>query len=319
MAAIISGKLVKLGASQNAVGGTELLAERLVKGSKKDLLKNTNIIFNRPDLYKQYFDSGINIFNFQDLPNDRMYKNFFESELVNKFSHFVFNSDYQKEEFCNKFDFNGRNISVIKNSINPIEMKQKKYDGKVNLIYHTTPHRGLELLAHCFPKILAENDKVHLKVFSSLKIYGWDEKDKVFEPLYKKLKGMKNVEYNSNVSNEEIRKELVNSHIFAYPNIWPESSCIAAIEAMSAKNLLVLPNHAALKETGSKSKFLYEFTDNASDHINTFQKQLTHAIQYVQKQSEDYKSHLDELKIYADKNYNSNDYLKKWELVLSNK
>ena len=319
MAAIISGKLVKLGASQNAVGGTELLAERLIKGSKKELFKNKNIIFNRPDLYEQYMAAGKNIFYFHDLPNDRMYKNFFESELVNKFSHFVFNSDYQKEEFCNKFDFNGRNISVIKNSINPIEMKQKKYDGKVNLIYHTTPHRGLELLAHCFPKILAENDKVHLKVFSSLKIYGWDEKDKVFEPLYKKLKDMKNVEYNSNVSNEEIRKELVNSHIFAYPNIWPESCCLAAIEAMSAKNLLVLPNLAALKETGSKSKFLYEFTDNHSDHINTFQKQLTHAIQYVQKQSDDYKSHLDELKIYADKNYNLNDFLKKWEQVLSNK
>jgi len=318
MAAIISGKLVKLGASQNAKGGTELLAERLIKGTKKELLKDINIIFNRPDLYENYLAGRKNIFYFHDLPSDRMYKNFFESKMVDRFAHFVFNSDYQKEEFCNKFNFKQRKISVIKNSIIPIEIKQKKYDGKLNLIYHTTPHRGLELLAHCFPKILAENDKVHLKVFSSLKIYGWDEKDRVFEPLYKKLKDMKNVEYFSNVSNEEIRAELVSSHIFAYPNIWPESSCLAAIEAMSAKNLLVLPNLAALKETGSKSKFLYEFTDNASDHINTFQKHLTHAIQYVQKQSEDYKLHLDELKIYADKNYNLNDYLKKWEQVLSN-
>ena len=130
MAAIISGKLVKFGASQNAKGGTELLAERLLKGTKKELLKNTNIIFNRPELYKQYFASGINILNFQDLPDDRMYTNFFGSEMINKFSHFVFNSDYQKEEFCNKFDFNGRNISVIKNSINPIEMKQKNMMGK---------------------------------------------------------------------------------------------------------------------------------------------------------------------------------------------
>ena len=318
MAAIISGKLVKFGASQNAKGGTELLAERLVKGTKKELLKDTNIILNRPDLYENYLTGSKNIFYFHDLPNDRMYKNFFESKMVDRFAHFVFNSDYQKQEFCNKFNFKQRNISVIKNSIIPIEIKQKKYDGKLILIYHTTPHRGLELLAHCFPKILAKNSDVHLKVFSSLKIYGWDEKDKVFEPLYKKLKDMKNVEYFSNVSNEEIRSELINSHIFAYPNIWPESSCLAAIEAMSAKNLLVLPNLAALKETGSKSKFLYEFTDNASDHINTFQKQLTHAIQYVQKQSEDYKSHLSELKIYADKNYNLNDYLKKWEQVLSN-
>ena len=317
MAAIISGKLVKFGASQNAKGGTELLAERLLKGTKKELLKNTNIIFNRPELYKQYFASGINILNFQDLPDDRMYTNFFGSEMINKFSHFVFNSDYQKEEFCNKFDFKGRNITVIKNSIIPIEIKQKKYDGKINLIYHTTPHRGLEILAHCFPKILAENDNVYLKIFSSLKIYGWDDKDKIFEPLYRKLKDMKNVEYSSNVSNEEIRAELINTHIFAYPNVWPESSCLAAIEAMSAKNLLVLPNLAALKETGSKSKFLYNFTNDASEHVKIFQKQLSLAIQFVQKQSGDYKSHLDELKIYADNKHNLNEYLKKWERVLS--
>ena len=318
MAAIISGKLVKLGASQNSMGGTELLAERLLKGTKKELFKNTNIIFNRPELYEQYLVNSKNLFNFQDLPNDRMYKKLFESDMINKFSHFVFNSDYQKEEFCKKFDFKGKSFSVIKNSIAPIEIKQKKYDGEVNLIYHTTPHRGLELLTHSFPKILAKNDKVHLKIFSSLKIYGWNEKDKVFETLYKKLKNMKNVEYNSNVPNEEIRKELINSHIFAYPNIWPESSCMAAIEAMSAKNLLVLPNLAALKETGSKSKFLYNFTDNVLNHINIFQKQLINAIQYVQKQSEDYKTHLDELKIYADNNHNLNEYLKKWEQVLSN-
>ena len=213
MAAIISGKLVKLGASQNAKGGTELLAERLLKGTKKELLKNTNIIFNRPDLYENYMAGSKNIFYFHDLPSDRMYKNFFESKMVNRFSHFVFNSDYQKEEFCNKFDFKERSTSVIKNSIIPIEIKQKNYQGVVNLIYHTTPHRGLELLAHCFPKIAADNDKVHLKVFSSLKIYGWDEKDKVFEPLYKKLRDMKNVKYFSNLSNKEIRAELINSHI----------------------------------------------------------------------------------------------------------
>lgn len=318
MAAIISGKLIKLGASQNAIGGTELLAERLIKGTKKELFKDTNIIFNRPELYESYIAQGKNIFYLHDLPNDRMYKKFFESEIINKFSHFVFNSDYQKEEFCKKFNFKEKRISVIKNSINPIEIKQKKYDGKVILIYHTTPHRGLELLAHCFPKILAENDKVYLKVFSSLKIYGWDDKDKVFNPLYKKLKDMKNVEYSPNVSNEKIRTELINAHIFAYPNIWPESSCISAIEAMSAKNLLVLPNLAALKETGSKSKFLYDFTDNVSDHIKTFHKQLNLAIQYVQKQSDDYFLHLNELKDYSDKNHNLKDYLKKWEQVLSN-
>ncbi len=317
MAAIISGKLVKLGAGQNALGGTELLAERLIKGTKKELFKNINIIFNRPEFYEKYMADSKNVFYFQDLPNDKMYKKLFETEMINKFSHFVFNSFYQKEVFCNRFNFNDKTISVIKNSITPIEVNQKKYDGKINLIYHTTPHRGLALLAHCFPNIIAKNDKVNLKVFSSLKIYGWDDKDIVFEPLYKKLKNMKNVEYFSNVSNDKIRAELINSHIFSYPNIWPETSCLAAIEAMSAKNLIVLPNLAALRETGSKSKFLYNFKNNIKDHIETFYKQLTLAIQFVEKQSDDYYSHLNELKIYADKYHNLKDFLQKWEKVLS--
>ena len=36
MAAIISGKLVKLGPSQNGMSGTVLLAERLLKGIDKE-------------------------------------------------------------------------------------------------------------------------------------------------------------------------------------------------------------------------------------------------------------------------------------------
>ena len=51
--------------------------------------------------------------------------------------------------------------------------------------------------------------------------------------------------------------------------------------------------------------------------IKIFEKQLTLAIQFVQNQSGDYKSHLDELKIYADNKHNLNEYLKKWERVLS--
>ena len=116
MAAIISGKLVKFGASQNAKGGTELLAERLLKGTKKELLKNTNIIFNRPELYKQYIADGINIFNFHDLPDDRMYANFFGSEMINKFSHFV---EKDKISKLNK-NLNHLNISVIHFSISNI-------------------------------------------------------------------------------------------------------------------------------------------------------------------------------------------------------
>ena len=33
--------------------------------------------------------------------------------------------------------------------------------------------------------------------------------------------------------NDVVRKALSEAHIFAYPSIWVETSCISAIEAMS--------------------------------------------------------------------------------------
>ena len=44
-------------------------------------------------------------------------------------------------------------------------------------------------------------------------------------------------------------ENLNNYHIFAYPNIWEETSCISAIEAMSAGLYCIMTNYGALFET----------------------------------------------------------------------
>jgi UDP-glucose:(glucosyl)LPS alpha-1,2-glucosyltransferase len=49
--------------------------------------------------------------------------------------------------------------------------------------------------------------------------------------------------------NEYIKENLHNYHIFAYPNIWEETFCISALEAMAAGCYLITTNFGALFET----------------------------------------------------------------------
>ena len=72
---------------------------------------------------------------------------------------------------------------VIRNAIEKISFEEKPSD-KINLIYHTTPWRGLKILLKVFKKLNLEN--VELNVCSSTIIYG-----KKFDSLVgKNLRGI---------------------------------------------------------------------------------------------------------------------------------
>ena len=52
--------------------------------------------------------------------------------------------------------------------------------------------------------------------------------------MFEDCKRTENVEFHSYVKNDKIIELLKNMHIFSYPSILPETSCIAAIEAMAS-------------------------------------------------------------------------------------
>jgi UDP-glucose:(glucosyl)LPS alpha-1,2-glucosyltransferase len=52
--------------------------------------------------------------------------------------------------------------------------------------------------------------------------------------LYEQARQLPNVNYIGYKPNEYIKENLHNYHIFAYPNIWEETFCISALEAMAA-------------------------------------------------------------------------------------
>ena len=54
-------------------------------------------------------------------------------------------------------------------------------------------------------------------------------------------------------------------HIFSHPSIWPETSCIAAIESMAAGCEVVTTSLGALKETCAPFGKIINFEKNPED------------------------------------------------------
>ena len=84
---------------------------------------------------------------------------------------------------------------------------------------------------------LLNNPNIELDVYSSTEVYGKafkEANDKQWQELYQQAKDLKNVNYIGYKPNEYIKKHLHEYDIFAYPNIWEETFCISAVEAMAA-------------------------------------------------------------------------------------
>jgi glycosyltransferase involved in cell wall biosynthesis len=70
--------------------------------------------------------------------------------------------------------------------------------------------------------------------------------------------------------NSVIREALKKAHIYAYPNIWPETGCISVIEAMSAGCNVICPNFQVLPETCANFAVMYNWDEDNNRHANVF-------------------------------------------------
>lgn len=274
MTEIVAGKYVTNELSANSKGGTEQMALRMVRDIDPDLLAPYQIIHSRvreinPDLKR--------ILVIHDLANDPESDKLTDPEYRKQFTKIVFVSDWQAQMFSLTHGIPYSEFVVIPNAIEPIhintEHKKRSAEDPIRLIYHTTPHRGLGILYPAFNE-LKKHFNVHLDVYSSFKIYGWEERDKVYQPLYDKLKETDGITYHGTVSNEAVRNALKSAHVFAYPCVWPETSCLALIEALCAGVASVHPNLAALPETAKSSTSMYQFNEDPHQHLNAFYSQL---------------------------------------------
>ena len=258
-------------------GGSENQLRLLLEHLPDESFKSINLILNNTDPSLLEKDM-INVLWMQHFVNQEEAKNLGSKDYVNKLDHIIFNSNWNFEKFQYQFKIPESKSLVIRNAIKKINFQEKPKD-KINLIYHTTPWRGLTNLLKIFKNLNLEN--VQLNVCSSTKIYG-KKFDNILGEKYKNLfeecKNTKNVNYFGFIDNNKIIKLLEKTHIYSYPSIWPETSCISAIESMAAGCEIVTTNLGALYETCSPFGTLVSFDRNLDNLEKKYAEVLSNSI-----------------------------------------
>ena len=207
-------------------------------------------------------------------------QNIKSKDYFNKIDYFVFNSHWNYEKYRYQFNIPESQSVVLPNAIEEIDNKKKPTD-KINLIYSSTPWRGCEVLLNIFERLNLKN--VNLNVCTSTAIYGknfFELSDKKYEKIYQRCKDMKNVNYLGYQKHEELIKLLQETHVFAYPSCWIETSCISAIEAMAAGCQVVTSNLGALYETCSPFARLVHFNQNLNIFEKLYEQELNNSIKH---------------------------------------
>lgn len=266
------------GLNEDGKGGTELMAARISEGINPQMSKHFQIIHSRfADCVLDKTKKKILVVH--DLPQDSMYDKLMDK--IDKFDQIVFVSYWQQQMFNAYRGVPFSKGTVIRNAIEPIEAHTKP-DDTINLVYFSTPHRGLDIVYAAFNEIAKEYDNVQLNVFSSFQLYGWPENDAPYHELFDKLRAHPKINYYGSVSNDRIREELKSNHILAYPSVWQETSCLTLIEAMSAGLFCVHSSLGALPETSFGMTAMYDYHEDRHLHAQRFYNELRSAVELYQ-------------------------------------
>jgi glycosyltransferase involved in cell wall biosynthesis len=295
--------------SEKANGGTELMQRRLYSSLNADYLDQFQIICSRV----RALENKPRILWLHDTAGDPEVQFLRSSEELAKFERLVFVSHYQQNMYKMHLGVPFSKGIVIENGIEPFNLekvlaKWQNFDPQkqINIVYTPTPQRGLAILIPAFRFLAQTYKNIHLHVFSSFKLYGQAHRDEQYKELFDVCNTDPNITYHGTVSNDELRNFLLNeAHIFAYPSIWEETSCLCLIEAMSAGLLCVHSNLGALPETSGGITYIYNVHEDAQRHCDILIGTLAHCIEHLNSKSVLTDNLLlSYVKAYADLKYN---------------
>ena len=266
-------------------GGTELQHEFLTARVDEYLLSHFQICTSIPGKLP-IDESKINILwqkNSYDQPN---IKPFFADKSNHRlYDWYVFNSHWNYEKFRMMYDIPTEKCHVIKNGVTSFpERKPYKQGDTLRLVFQPTPWRGLNVLLLAMQYL--QNENIILDVYSSCEVYGEEfakSNNADWERLFDQARTLPNVNYIGYQPNTFILNKMKDYHMFAYPCIWEETSCISALEAMAAGLYCVTTNYGALYETCAEFPIYVNYTDNYKKLAENFAYAIKGGMEHLHK------------------------------------
>jgi len=301
----------------NPKGGTEILKEQLIAQLEPGSIDGVNLIGSicHPQLIQKDKTNVVWQHLSYDQPNVQYMR---DRKFVDSVDYFLYVSHWQYNKFREHYQIPEYKSFIIKNATPKFEVKPKVMDGKIKLLYSSTPWRGLAILIKAIDILNKTRDDFELDIYSSTRIYGdmfeQSEKGK-FDTLFDKCKNTANVNFRGYGLNEQVRQALQDTHIYVYPSIFEETSCLAVIEAMSAGCHVVTTNYGALPETCGEFATMIEFDSSVGNLIERYADTLNSVLDNYKNNL--YKEDL-ELQIkYYEKYYSWNTRIEEWKNFLN--
>jgi glycosyltransferase involved in cell wall biosynthesis len=246
-----------------------------------------------PSLLRGVIGPGIPIYVWTGHADDQLAVQYLTHEDArNQWNGFIFASEWQRNSFIQRFGLRRARTAVIRYAIAPIfenrfadaeSLASAKGHDCAQLAYTSTPYRGLELLLGIFPLLTS---RANLRVYSSMATYSGSNTDAPYRHLYEKCKSTPSVDYIGAVPQPELAAALASVNILAYPNIFPETGCIAVMEAMASGCAIVTSNLGALPETTEGFASLIEVGDDWYEYARKYIVALERAIDFTRSERE---------------------------------